>query len=223
MPEKALRTVITDADAARIEALAQAGHRGDLSVDPPIEPTDDSSEIARRIVHALDKDFSDPASDDLTRNAAYSDLRGLAVTGAAAVARRILRAPKPFKITRNGSVTTVARTFSVPSHLITNGRTAEADARREIVPTNRRQYIQLDFATWELIEWLRDHLTARRDGLGVTVTSLDEILKLKDVFPGLSPHDAMLKAGLDPATMQVNLDTALAALDDEPDVGIIDA
>jgi hypothetical protein len=205
------QTVIAAVDAARVDDLALEARAG-THVDPPVEPTDDPMEIGRRIIAALDSEHDDQDTDDESRNAAYSDIRALSVSGAAARAQ----------------VTTISGAFSVPSYLVTNGNGAVASSDDPNATSNdadmkrRTQYIQPDFATWELIQWVRDHLANRRDGLGVTVAMFDEILKLKDMdgYAGLSPRDAMLKAGLDPKTMEIDLDQALAALETDDDVGI---
>lgn len=219
-----VQTVIPPADPDRLAVLVADARRGDPTACPPLGPSQDASELGRRIVRALDLRARDPESDDPTRSGAHADLCGLAVTGAAAAARREIRRAEPFRIRRNGNLTTIARSFSVPTHLIDGAAPSgdgEDDDGPEMAPA-RRSYIQIDFASWELLEWLREHLAARRDGLGVTVTLLDEILKLKDVHPGLGPRDAMLAAGLDPDTLQIDLDEALASLDDDQDVGVRD-
>lgn len=228
MPEY---TVIAAVDNAEVEALVSNARLGDATSDPPLDPTDDAMEIARRVVKVLDFKRADPQSDDVSRNAAYSNIRALAVTGAGAVARRVLRSAAPFQVKRNGQLTTLSTIFSVPSHLIsaqqrTAGEAPDVPVAEEAedgpARLRRTQYIQLDFATWELIEWLRNHLTALRDGVGITVSLLDDILSLKDKYPGCSPREAMLKAGLDPTTMEIDLDRALASLDRDDDVGIQD-
>lgn len=221
----AQKTVIAPADRDEMQRIAADARNGVHLAHEPMDGTDDAMEIGRRIVKVLDSRFQDPAADTVERNEAYSNLRGLAVNGAGAEARLALRGEAPFKITRNGSVTTISRSFSVPTHLLANGQgTAVEDGEEGGTGTGdssaARQYVQIDFQTWEILEWLRDHLASRRDGLDVSVTLLDEILKLKKVYPGYSPRDAMLKAGLDPATLQIDLDVALASLDDETDVGV---
>ena len=221
MPEY---TVIAAVDNAEVEVLVSNARRGDTTSDPPLDPTDDAMEIARRVITALDFQRADPKSDDVSRNAAYSNIRALAVTGAGAVARRVLRSTAPFRIKRHGQVTTITGIFSVPSHLIANsaGAAVVDSDQPESEVSRRTQYIQPDFATWELIEWIRDNLAARRDGLGVTVAMFDEILALHKVYPECTPREAMLKAGLDPTTMEIDLDRALASLDRDDDVGVQD-
>lgn len=223
---KAQKTVIAPADRDEMQRIAADARNGTHIPSEPTDATDDAMEIGRRIVKVLDSRFQDPSAEDIKRNEAYSNLRGLAVNGAGSEARLALRGDAPFKITRNGSVTTISRSFSVPTHLLANGQSAvaaddgEKHADGTAASLAARQYVQIDFQTWEVLAWLRDHLASRRDGLDVTVTLLDEILKLKDVYPGYSPRDAMLKAGLDPATLQIDLDVALASFDDKTDVGV---
>lgn len=223
------KTTIPAVDADEVERLARQARAGDPTGTPPVYPSEDAGEIGRRMVLALDHKHRDEKGDDVSRSAAYSNLRGLAVAGGAAIARRIIKHEAPFKITRNGKLTTIARVFSVPSHLITDGQKVEPSepngqgASAGTVAFSARQYIQLDFATWDLLRWLRDHLTARRDGLGISVTLLDEILALEAVYPGCAPREAMVKAGLDPTTLQIDLDKALASLAEDPDVGAQDS
>lgn len=223
---KAQKTVIAAADREEIQRIAADARNGTHIPNTPMDATDDAMEIGRRIVKVLDRQFHDASADTVDRTEAYSNIRGLAVNGAGAEARLLLRGDAPFKITRNGSVTTISRSFSVPTHLLANGQGSvgaeqgEKGAGGTTGSYVARQYVQLDFQSWEILQWLRDHLASRRDGLDVSVTLLDEILKLKDVYPGHSPRDAMLKAGLDPSTLQMDLDVALASLDDDTDVGV---
>lgn len=223
---KAQKTVIAAADRDEMQRIGAEARNGAHIPNEPMDSTDDAMEIGRRIVKVLDSRFQDPTADTTERNEAYSNLRGLAVNGAGAEARLLLRGDAPFKITRNGNVTTISRAFSVPTHLLANGHgvdtteQGEDGAAQAADSYGLRQYVQLDLQTWGILEWLRDHLASRRDGLDVTVTLLDEILKLKKVYPGCSPRDAMLKAGLDPDTLQLDLDVALESLDNDPDLGI---
>jgi hypothetical protein len=225
MAKQRPKTMIPPADADRVERLAEDARTG-AAFKPPLEATEDAIEIGRRVVRLLDDEHRDSHADDATRNAAYRDLRALAVNGGAAVARRLMRGEAPFKITRHGQLYTITKRFSVPTHLVNGGAAPpdvdedESDKSSSVDDWGNRQYVQVDFMTWELIEWLRTHLASRRDGLNISVTMLDEILKLKDLHPGLSPRDAMLKAGLDPVTLEIDLDRALASLDEPPDVGI---
>jgi hypothetical protein len=171
----------------------------------------EAPEIGRRVAAALSDAFKDAKATDGERQSAYINLVGLAALGARDVAARVLKEIR-ITVTRQGSVQRVQAGGFLPESVVTNGEAVVslADDVSSASPTvtarKRKLHVQFDFMSWEMFHVLQSQIDKLEAGVASTRITFGEIGKLESIYPDRTVGDAMRAAGLDPDTLEINLD-----------------